>query len=195
MVPWGDSSDPLGRPFWSLGGIPVIRSDGPFRLFVLFNLWTVACRRRRARCRIRFSGLACRPPFLNAEALSTMSSAIAFTVPNFRLDGDTSSSTRAYRMPDLVVSQECRRRRACRCRRACRRRRFVLLLSPTPRPLFNTLRAQCSGGAEVCCTIYIYIYIYIYGVRAHQRPKETTPVLSEPENGTANVKVLQMAVR
>ncbi len=62
-----------------------------FRLFVLFNLWTVACRRRRARCRIRFSGLACRPPFLNAEALSTMSSAIAFTVPNFRLDGDTSS--------------------------------------------------------------------------------------------------------
>ena len=101
--------------------------------------------------------------------------------------------TRAYRMPDLVVSQACRRRRACRCRRACRRRRFVLLLSPTPRPLFNTLRAQCSGGAEVCCTIYIYIYIY--GVRAHQRPKETTPVLSEQENGTANVKVLQMAVR
>ena len=30
MVPWGDSSDPLGRSFWSLGGIPVIRSDGPF---------------------------------------------------------------------------------------------------------------------------------------------------------------------
>ncbi len=69
--------------------------------------------------------------------------------------------------------------------------RFAVIANASP--AFQYVASTVLGGAEVCCTIYIYIYIY--GVRAHQRPKETTPVLSEQENGTANVKVLQMAVR
>ncbi len=50
------------------------------------------------------------------------------------------SLTRAYRMPDLVVSQACRRRRACRRRGACRCRRSVSSFLPAPRLLFNAHR-------------------------------------------------------
>ena len=70
--------------------------------------------------------------------------------------------------------------------------RFAVIANASP--AFQYVASTVLGGGRGLLH-NIYIYIYIYGVRAHQRPKETIPVLSEPENGTANVKVLQMAVR
>ena len=70
--------------------------------------------------------------------------------------------------------------------------RFAVIANASP--AFQYVASTVLGGGRGLLH-NIYIYIYIYGVRAHQRPKETTPVLSEQENGTANVKVLQMAVR
>ncbi len=51
---------------------------------------------------------------------------------------------RAYRMPDLVVSQACRRRRACRRSRACRRRRSALSL-----PLVSLAQHWCASAVEI----------------------------------------------